>query len=126
MGYYSGNGVVTGGGQTIAESGSVADASGAYLRERKTVVSTLVKNGVSLTTAQAAMPSKSTKAAKLMSGSAFWNTPNASGRIVNYNYSQINGSNLYALTEMTETYQLRLCYVSAFGTLTPGNWEALP
>lgn len=126
MGYYSGNGVTTGGGTVVTPADSVADGSGAYVRERRTVTSTLVKNGVSLATAQAATPSESLAGARLESGSAYWNTPNASGRKVFYSYSQINGSNLYALVQTTETFQMRLSYASGFGTLTPGSWASLP
>ena len=56
MGYYNGNGVVTGGGKVIRPMDSVV-SGGTLIRERLDITSVRVKNGVSLATAEAATPS---------------------------------------------------------------------
>ena len=126
MGYYTGNGVITGGSTDIAVL-DVVNVQNTLSREQLTVRMTKVKNGVSLATAQAATPSCATKSNDLTAGGWAWPTPNCSGRITKYSYIQISGSNLYQLVEESETYQKRLLYRNTDnGTMTPGNWAALP
>lgn len=125
MGYYTGNGVVVGGGDQITQQDSVI-AGGTLVRECKTKRTTTVKNGVSLATAQGATSSSDITCGDLTYGSYVWATPQAAGRIVNYTYSQINGSNLYALTEEKEEYQKRLSAKNGAGKMDHGNWADLP
>lgn len=125
MGYYSGNGVVVGGGEQITQQDSVL-SGGTLVRECKTKRTTTVKNGVSLETAQAATSSSDITCGDLTCGSYYWPTPQAAGRIVNYSYSQINGSNLYTLTEDKEEYQKRLTAKNGAGKMDHGGWAALP
>lgn len=125
MGYYTGNGVVTGGSNAITQQDTVI-SGGTLVRECLTKVETIVKNGVSLADAKAANSSCDSKCGDLTCGFYVWPTPKASGRIVKYSYAQINGSNLYQLVKETEEYQLRLSASNGAGTLDHGGWEALP
>lgn len=125
MGYYNGSGVVTGGGSVITAQDCVI-SDGTLIRERKTTTKTTVKNGVSLATAQAATPSRDCCCNDITCGNYSWPTPHASGRTVNYTYSQINGSNLYTLTEEREEFQMRLSARSGAGVLSHGGWASLP
>lgn len=125
MGYYTGNGVVVGGGDQITQQDSVL-SGGTLVRECKTKRTTTVKNGVSLDTAKAAASSSDITCGDLTCGSYYWPTPQAAGRIVNYTYSQINGSNLYALTEEKEEYQKRLSAKNGAGKMDHGSWADLP
>ena len=125
MGYYNGNGVVTGGGKVIRPMDSVV-SGGTLIRERLDITSVRVKNGVSLATAEAATPSESLRCQDVTCGTAYWATPQASGRSVNYAHQQIGGSNLYTLVETTSTFQVRLAYRSGAGVLSVGEWAPLP
>lgn len=125
MGYYSGNGVVTGGGDTIALLDTVI-SGGTLIRSRKTTRETLVKNGVSEATAKAATSSASVRCGDLTCGSFYWATPQAAGLIVNYSYSRISDSNLFQLVQETEKFQTRLSARSGAGVLDNGSWAALP
>lgn len=125
MGYYNGSGVVTGGGWHISPLDTVI-SGGTLVREVRTKTTVTVKNGVSLSTAQAASPSSSVACGDLTCGNYFWPTPQASGVNVNYSYSQIDGSNLYALVEDREEFQKRLCARSGAGVISQGGWASLP
>ena len=54
MGYYTGNGVVTGGGSTVSLRSFGPSVGGAYYTYNRTNSTVVAKNGVSLATAQAA------------------------------------------------------------------------
>lgn len=125
MGYYTGSGVVSDGGYVIEQQDSVQDG-GTLVRECRTKTLTTVYRGVALATAQAKSPSSATKCGDLAAAGYVWATPHASGYKVNYSYSQVNGSNLYTLTQTREEYQKRLCARNGAGTLNPGDWMALP
>ena len=109
MGYYSGNGVVTGGSKTTQNGGFSLPHSG-YARIITTATTVVKKyNGVSLSTAQSKTPSNDIKggyayesAWSSSGGILYYNdiiVPNYAGDRVDYTYTQINGSNLYELTE---------------------------
>ena len=125
MGYYSGNWHTTGGSKAITQQDSVT-SGGTLVRERLTKRETLVKNGVSKSTAQGVTSSCDSVCGDLTCGSYFWPTPNAAGRIINYSYSQIDGSNLYQLVQDKEEYQMRLSAKNGSGTLDHGGWANLP
>ena len=125
MGYYTGNGVIVSGSKAITQQDTVI-AGGTLVRERLSQSETLVKNGVSLATAQGATPTCSSKCGDLTCGSYIWATPNASGIIENYHYAQINGSNRYQLVKETLKYQMRLSAHNGAGSLDHGGWMALP
>lgn len=126
MGYYTGNGVITGGdiSRNILDTVNIGNT---LMREQETLRRTTVKNGVSLAYAQAATPTSAYKSMDLFAGGLAWATPNASGKKTNYSYSQINGSNLYALVEQYEQYRKRMgIRDTGSSDMTWGGWAALP
>jgi len=104
MGYYSGSGVVTGGGQQNHTLRSFAILGGGSFAVRgKTITTTTVKNGVSLSTAQGEACSDSLTGVCGGSGSLAWAIFDCEGSRKQVSYTQINGSNLYALQIVNET-----------------------
>ena len=104
MGYYEGNGTTTNGGSTVSLRSSGPSTAGAYYTYQRTNTTVNVKNGVSLATAQAAAGDMNLN---------FWVWPGGliepacRGTRTSTAYTQIDGSNLYALTTTSETIQVR-------------------
>lgn len=101
MGYYSGNGVITGGGHNIRQFGSLV-YGGAHIVMQKTVSAVTTKNGVSLATAQAETSSLAL-ATKTFSWANIYPWVGCCGTQKDVSYSQINGSNLYQLVITNKT-----------------------
>lgn len=102
MGYYTGDGVVSGGGENTRTLKSFYEW-GAFAIRQKSVYSTNTKPGVSLTTAQEAHASDNLTAVSGGSGTLAWIIYDAEGTKTTVNYMQISGSNLYELNVTTET-----------------------
>lgn len=104
MGYYTGKGVVTGGGSTVSLRSTGPDVGGAYYVYQRTTSVVTTRNGVSLATAKSESGDMSLN---------YWTWPGGKaeaacrGTRSSVQYSQINGSNLYALTTTSETIQVR-------------------
>lgn len=103
MGYYSGSGVVTGGGETTRVLKSFYEWGSKAVRQ-KCVYSTVKKSGVSLADAQGSHASDALTAIKGGSGLLAWTIPDAEGTKTTPAYTQISGSNLYDLNITTETF----------------------
>ena len=102
MGYYTGNGVVVGGGEETHPLKSFYEW-GAFAVRQKSIHSTVRKSGVSLATAQAAHASDSLTAVSGGSGTLAWIVFDAEGTRITVSYTQIDDSNLYDLSITTET-----------------------
>ena len=104
MGYYAGSGVVTGGGSTVSLRSTGPAIGGAYYTYQRTNATVTQKNGVSLATAQGESGDMNL---------TYWQWPGGvyepacRGTKRDVSYSQINGSNLYALTITESTVQVR-------------------
>ena len=104
MGYYKGSGTTTNGGSTVSLRSSGPSIGGPYYTYQRTNMTVNVKNGVSLETAQAAAGDMNLN---------FWIWPGgliesaSRGTRSSTSYTQIDGSNLYALTTTNETIQVR-------------------
>jgi len=103
MGYYSGNGVVVGGGSSTRMLKNMAGWGTAFAVRQKSVVVAVKKSGVSLNTAQASQASSNLTAICGGSGTAAWCIFDAEGSKKDVSYSRISDSNLYELIETTET-----------------------
>lgn len=104
MGYYTGDGETTGGGSTVSLRSSGPAVGGAYYTYQRTTTTVTVKNGVSLETAQAAAGDMSLNYWQWPGGAV---EPACRGSRSSSAYTQIDGSNLYALTITSETIQVR-------------------
>lgn len=102
MGYYTGNGVVSGGGENTRTLKSFYEW-GAFAIRQKSVYSTNTKPGVSLTTAQGTHATDNLTAVNGGSGTLAWIIYDAEGTRTTINYMQISESNLYELNVTTET-----------------------
>ena len=102
MGYYTGGGVVAGGGETTSTLKSFYWYQ-AYSVRQKCVSATVRKAGVSLATAQASHESCNLTPVGGGSGTMAWIIYDAEGTRKKVSYSQIGDSNLYELEETTET-----------------------
>ena len=102
MGYYTGNGVVTGGGESTRTLKSFYEW-GAFAIRQKSVTSTVRKSGVSLATAQGTHATDNLTAVAGGSGDLAWIIFDAEGTRTVIAYNQIGGSNLYDLNITTET-----------------------
>ena len=102
MGYYTGSGETTGGGESTRTLKSFYEW-GAFAIRQKSVTSTLRKCGVSLATAQNTHASDNLTAINGGSGDLAWIIFDAEGTRTTVAYSQIGGSNLYELNVTTET-----------------------
>ena len=105
MGYYSGNGETTGGGSTVTLHLTGPAVGGAYYIYQRTTTVVTAKNGVSLATAQAESGDMNLTYWQWRPGSI--PVPACRGAKKSVSYSQINGSNLYALQITDETIQVR-------------------
>jgi len=123
MGYYTGSGVVTGGGVSISNQDQVI-SGGTLIRQRMTTTRVTVKAGVSLATAQGNTPSSVLKCGDLTCGDYYWPTPNKYSEFTNYSYSRIGDSSLYALTIDYEKTQMRLAAKNGAGTMDYGSWSS--
>lgn len=107
MGYYTGNGVETGGGSSTRTLKSFFEWGAHAVRQTSTVV-TVKKSGVSLETAKATRAIDNLTNVSGGSGSLAWIIYDAEGTKTTASYSQIGDSNLYDLVVTTETLQARL------------------
>ncbi|MBR4651816.1 MAG: hypothetical protein IKO72_00515 [Kiritimatiellae bacterium] len=96
MGYYTGSGKVTAGGESISVFQRYIWNGTHVCYQRKASTSTR-KSGVSLSTAQNEQSSLSVEDITFYIGSAWYSAPGAKGREKSVSYSQIDGSNLYEL-----------------------------
>jgi len=103
MGYYNGNGVVVGGGQSTRMLKNMAGWGIAFAIRQKSVTVTVRKAGVSLATAQASQAVSNLTAITGGGGAAAWGIFDAEGSKKDVAYQQIADSNLYELNETTET-----------------------
>ena len=104
MGYYTGNGVVTGGGSVVSLRSSGPAVGGAYYTYQRINSTVTTKNGVSLATAQAAAGDMSLNYWQWPGGAV---EPASRGTRSSVQYSQINGSNLYQLQTTSESIAVR-------------------
>lgn len=104
MGYYTGNGTTTNGGSTVSLRSSGPAVGGAYYTYQRTTTNVNVKNGVSLAMAKAAAGDMNLTYWQWPGGGV---EPACRGTRSSTSYTQIDGSNLYALTTTTETIQVR-------------------
>lgn len=104
MGYYTGEGQTISGGSAVTLRSQGPAVGGAYYTYNRTTTTITQKNGVSLDTAKAESGDM---------GLTYWQWPGGAyepasrGWKRSVSYSQINGSNLYALTITNETIQVR-------------------
>lgn len=107
MGYYTGSGVVTGGGSSpsIFEHFVWMGSHNVY---QLTDATTVKRNGVSLATAQAEKGNTNMQDYRFTYGSSWYVAMNCKGTRKIVSYSQIGGSNLYELTVTTETVKAKL------------------
>ena len=107
MGYYTGNGVTSGGGEeiSIAQTALVGEVLNVF---RKDVRSVVRKSGVSLADAKASHSSMTSSKAQLWDGAWFFWVASAKGTKKDVTYSQIGDSNLYELNESTDVFTSKL------------------
>lgn len=104
MGYYTGNGTTTNGGSVVSLRSSGPAVGGAYYTYQRTTTTVNVKNGVSLEMAQAAAGDMNLTYWQWPGGGV---EPACRGTRSATAYTQIDSSNLYALTTTNETIQVR-------------------
>lgn len=104
MGYYTGNGVTAGGGSTVSLRSTGPAVGGAYYVYQRTQTTSTVKNGVALATAQGEVGDISMNYWQWPGGMV---EPGCRGTMKSVAYTQINESNLYALTITNQTIQVR-------------------
>lgn len=122
MGYYTGNGFVKGGGETIRTLKSLW-WYGAHSLRQKTVFQTVCKPGVSYNTAIGAHADVNLRPVGDGSDDLAWVIYDAVGTRTTPTYSQIGDSNLYELNVTTET--LTVCYASGT-TVNPSESQWRP
>lgn len=101
MGYYTGNGVTNGGGESIRTIGTLV-YQGAHIVMQKTVSTTIVKRGVSLDTAQSERCALSL-ATKTFDWANMYPWVGCCGTQKDVAFQKINESNLYELTITNST-----------------------
>ncbi|MBQ1429618.1 MAG: hypothetical protein IIZ06_08110 [Kiritimatiellae bacterium] len=104
MGYYTGTGTTSGGGSSVSLRSSGPAVGGAFYTYQRTETAVTVRNGVSLEAAQADKSDMNLNYWQWPGGAI---EPACRGTRRNVSYSQINNSNLYALTITAETIQVR-------------------
>lgn len=104
MGYYTGNGVTSSGGSTVNLRSTGPAVGGAFYVYQRTSTTTTTKLGVSLADAQKESGDISMNYWQWPGGMV---EPGCRGTMKSTNYSQINGSNLYALNIVNQTIQVR-------------------
>lgn len=106
MGYYTGNGVTSGGGSAV----QLHESTYWYGEHRVyQLVTTVVnkKEGVALGTAQAAVGAISMNNQTWSQGMVTFISHNCKGSKTNYTYNQIGDSNLYSLVATQETIKVQ-------------------
>ena len=103
MGYYTGSGEVSSGGESGRTLKSFYEWGGFAIRQ-KCVTKTTAYHGVSLATAQQYHSSDALTAVGGGSDSLAWVIFDAEGKRTVVSYSQIDGSNLYDLEVTEETF----------------------
>ena len=104
MGYYTGSGVISGGGEKHSTLRTFAILGGGSFKVvQKNVYSTTRKSGVSLATAQTAHSSENLTNVNGGSGMYAWIVFDANGTRTTPTYSKIGDSNLYELNILNET-----------------------
>ena len=104
MGYYTGTGVTATGGSSVSLRSTGPAVGGAFYTYQRTNTTITLKNGVSLAAAQAESGDMNM---------TYWQWPGgvyepaSRGTRRGVSYSQINGSNLYALTITNESIAVR-------------------
>lgn len=104
MGYYSGNGVTSGGGESPSLSRTGPSPQGAYYLYQRSKATTTTKNGVSLATAKAERGDINMNYWQWPGGLV---EPGCRGTKKSVQYSQIGDSNLYTLQVTDEVVQVR-------------------
>ena len=111
MGYYTGNGEITGGGSTISVYENFIWYGAHNVYQRRTATNTR-RAGVSLATAQAEVSTMAMSSHQFnwtSSGASHYHiSPNCYGTQKQVGYSQIGGSNLYELKIENSTIQARM------------------
>lgn len=108
MGYYTGSGETTGGGSEVSLLAVWYIWGNENNIYQQRTYTTVRKAGVSLATAQAAGSEASMTGNRFSSGLAWYFAQSCKGWKTTRSYSQINGSNLYELTETREQLKVRL------------------
>ena len=118
MGYYNGNGVISGGGESISSIGSYVFPNGMHTVSQLTETTVTRKSGVSLSTAKSEHAEQNMsdihdfyQTSSTTGGITFYkevNFPNAKGTRTTTSYSQIDNSNLYELSITNETLKARI------------------
>lgn len=104
MGYYTGSGIASGGTSSTKTLKTFAIMGGGSFSVRQKSVSHSIKMpGVSLEYAKSKSGSDNLSAVTGGSGSLSWIIFDAEGTRTTTSYTQISDSNLYELTETTET-----------------------
>ena len=104
MGYYTGNGVVTGGGSSVSLRSTGPAVGGAYYTYQRVNSTVTARNGVSLDVARAFSSDMNLTYWQWPGGAV---EPACRGTRSSASYTQIGGSNLYALTVTDEVVQVR-------------------
>lgn len=104
MGYYTGLGQTASGGETVSLRETGPAVGGAYYTYQRTRATVTQKLGVSLTTAQSERGDMNLSYYQWPGGGV---SPACRGTRKSVAYSQINGSNLYALNITNETIEVR-------------------
>lgn len=104
MGYYTGAGVVSGGGTRVSLRSTGPAVGGAYYAYQRVISETTVRNGVSLSTAKAAGGDINLDYWQWDGGMV---EPAARGTEDSSSYTQIGDTNLYVLTTVHDVIQVR-------------------
>lgn len=104
MGYYTGNGVTANGGSTVSLRSTGPAVGGAFYVYQRTTTCVTTKLGVSLDTALAENGDINMNYWQWPGGMV---EPGCRGTMRSTGFSQINGSNLYALNITDQTIQVR-------------------
>jgi len=104
MGYYQGSGVTASGGSNVSLRSTGPAVGGAFYVYQRTNTTTTTKLGVELATAQGENGDINMNYWQWPGGMV---EPGCRGTMKSTSYSQINGSNLYALTITNQTIQVR-------------------
>ena len=107
MGYYTGSGEITGGGSAVAPFHTYL-WNGFHTVYQKIDSTVTLKNGVDLSDAQAEKGECSLSSHRFTIGSDYFNAFNCKGTKKSVSFSQINGSNLYALQITNETLYAKI------------------
>ncbi len=104
MGYYTGDGVTSSGGSSVTLRSTGPAVGGAFYVYQRTKTIVTAKLGVSLTSALAVDGDINMNYWQWPGGMV---EPGSRGTMCSVTFSQINGSNLYALNITNQTIQVR-------------------